>query len=736
MTAGALPAKERLVTSATPQPTQRRPSRTRAALHFLWTGPLVGALFFVGLFGLCLARFGSGEYMGVENDEVIDRVTQQFMDPLIRLQLQLLTLYMAIGAAAGLLATLHWRVVAAVRGISVYRGWRLALRVLGVVAAYHVWFLGRTLIVYPQVLVDAFYAAGGFWRWIQVTLCDHVPPEAFDAIAWAYLTVVVGAAIIASHQGVTRRMRLFVRSSRWLYPTVGLAGAAIAAGLTMWLCRPEPPAPAQNNVLIIAVDSLRHDRITEEGDRPLPNLAALERESINFTNAWTVMPRTFPSWVSMLTGQYPHEHGVRHMFPAPELLGRERATLISKLRAAGYRTAVISDFAGDIFSRIELGFDEVRVPRFTLWSNVELGGWKLHYHLMPYVLSVLGGQRTYPILKLWERLADPDALTGEAIRWLRKRDERPFCLVIFYSAPHFPYAVPYPDYAAYTDPGYEGPSRFHKASWVDDTRSPGPAEQEQVVALYDGALRATDRALGRLLGELRRSGLMERTHILVTADHGENLYERGFGIGHGDHLRGSAALRIPLLLRPASKHPVRRVVSAPVRSIDIGPTLLDLVGQPPLTGPVSGTTLLPLADTGGSAPVSERPVFFETGLWFINPEAEVLEGRTMTFVDGFGAYKTTEDTHEIYFSQSYEDDFLVAKHRAVLADGYKLIYIPTRQGVVWELFDVNNDADETHNLVHERPQIADRLRRQLYEWMLSDPEMVQQGEYVVPRAPR
>ncbi|MFT7623607.1 MAG: arylsulfatase A-like enzyme, partial [Myxococcota bacterium] len=127
------------------------------------------------------------------------------------------------------------------------------------------------------------------------------------------------------------------------------------------------------------------------------------------------------------------------------------------------------------------------------------------------------------------------------------------------------------------------------------------------------------------------------------------------------------------------------------------------------------------------------PVFFETGLWFISPEAEVLEGRTMKFADGFGAFRPDPNTHEIYFDERYDDDFLVAKHRAILHDGYKLLYIPTRQGVKWELFDVSNDPLEQRNLYSERPELAEGLRRKLEEWILSDPGMMKLGDYMVPR---
>ncbi len=702
----------------------RSPSPARRLLSFLWTGPLMGALFFVGLFVRSILSFGGGEYMGVQDEGVVERVVGMFPEEIVALQVALLGLYVAIGAVAGVLASLHWRVVAAVKNAPMHTGLALAWRVLLTVALYHVWFLARLMITHPQVVADQFYSPGGLWAALQALLTDHVPPDALDTIAFTYLTVIVGATIIT----VVRSTRGRTVSPKVLWPWVGILGLVSGVAVALSFDRDEPPV-TDNNLLIIAVDSLRPDRLAADAPRPLPTLQAFARESIRFESAWTVMPRTFPSWVSILTGRYPHEHGIRHMFPGPEQLAKPRETLFSRLRDQGYRTGVVSDFAGDIFSRVQLGFDGVRVPRFTLRANVELGAYKVHYHLMPYLLTVLGGHPRYPIFKLWERLADPSELTEETLAWLDRGDDRPFALLVFYSAPHFPYATRWPWYKLYKADDYEGPSRYHKASWTQTEEAPGAAEQTQIKALYDGSLAATDQAIGRLLGRLDARGVLDKTTVLVTADHGENLYEEGFGIGHGDHLRGSAALRIPLLLRPAGAAP-RRTVTADVRSIDIAPTLLDYLDQPPLAK-AHGESLRPLAE--GQQRAEDPPVFFETGLWFISPEAEVLKGRTMTFADGFGAFRPDPDTHEIYFDEQFDDDFLVAKHRAILHDGYKLLYIPTRQGVIWELYDVRNDPDERTDLIDRRPERADTLRRRLKAWMLSDPAMMELGEYVVPR---
>ncbi len=675
-----------------------------------------GALFGIALFALSLASFGSGEYMGVKDDALINRVLGMFTRELVLLQAQLLGI--AVGTGIGL-ATFVFSGLSAwgtLRGRPPLTGWRGPAAVLAGCALIHAGFLARTMVEFPQVMADAFFAKGGVSAWIQLTLTRYTTPGFWAALGWAAL--LSWAALVGLALWRTGRPRVVLGA-------VGVACGVLTAGLTV---EARPVIASRPNLLVVAVDSLRPDFMDQPG--VTPNLAALE--AVRFDSAYSVMARTFPSWVSMLTGAYPHNHGVRHMFPSPETLATRRHTVISELRRAGYRTAVVSDFAGDIFSRIELGFETVRVPRFTLWSNVALGGFKLHYHLMPYLLHVLGAQRSFPILKLWERLADPRAVTEEAWDYIANGDERPFALVLFYSGAHFPYAAPWPWYASDTDPDYAGDSRFHKAAWKDADHAPGPEEQQQARALYTGAVRGTDAAIGQLFEHLRHSGLYDKTHIVVTADHGENLYEEGFGVGHGDHLRGTVATRIPLLVKPAGGG-ASRVLKNTVRSLDLAPTLAGLVGLD--FAAQDGRSLAP-AVLEGKALGEDPPVFMETGLWFINPEAAVLSGRTLSFMQGFGAFVVHPESREIYLDPRLDDDFLVAKHRAVLHQGWKLLYIPTRTKVLYELYHTAADPMETRELSASEPERLEAMKKLLRSFIASDPNLVPAGEWFIARDPR
>src|SRR5207244_7717763 len=122
----------------------------------------------------------------------------------------------------------------------------------------------------------------------------------------------------------------------------------------------------------------------------------------------------------------------------------------------------------------------------------------------------------------------------------------------------------------------------------------GPADVRHIQDLYDGAVKSVDDQVARVLARLDDLGLAKNTYVIVLADHGEHLHDAGWGMGHGEHLRGDQALRIPLLVRgpgiPAGKR-----VGATARDVDLAPTLYARLGERP-AAPVDGVDLTPLLD--------------------------------------------------------------------------------------------------------------------------------------------
>ncbi len=228
-------------------------------------------------------------------------------------------------------------------------------------AIVELWGLAAT----PQLYAEAWYARGGAPRTIQVIASDILHPGGVVALGAALAAIFV-AGPPRAWRALPARARALVAAVRRNGSTVGaIAGALLLVAILPSFEEPKARAAdgSRPNVLVIAADSLRADRIVPE---IAPNLAALADRSTRFDHAYVSLPRTFPSWVSILTGRHPHHHGIRNMFPRWEERAKDFDALPSRLAKVGYRTGVVSDYAGDIFGRIDLGFQDVDVPRVRL----------------------------------------------------------------------------------------------------------------------------------------------------------------------------------------------------------------------------------------------------------------------------------------------------------------------------------------------------------------------------------
>src|SRR5271169_4110442 len=155
---------------------------------------------------------------------------------------------------------------------------------------------------------------------------------------------------------------------------------------------------------------------------------------------------------------------------------------------------------------------------------------------MPILHSRIG-RAAFPVMREMNDAADPAMLARDAVRAMRKLEARgPFFLVVFFSTAHFPYAAPAPYYRRFTDPGYRGRYKYDKPVGLGAQAPADTRDEAQVRGLYDGAVTAIDDAAQKVLDALAADRLDKKTVVVVTADHGETLYDHGHGAGHGDHL--------------------------------------------------------------------------------------------------------------------------------------------------------------------------------------------------------
>ncbi|HEX7663252.1 MAG TPA: sulfatase-like hydrolase/transferase, partial [Polyangiaceae bacterium] len=262
--------------------------------------------------------------------------------------------------------------------------------------------------------------------------------------------------------------------------------------------------------------------------------------------------------------------------------------------------------------------------------------------------------------------------------------------------------------------------------------SDAPPDAEDVAqerGLYDGAIAGIDDAVDVLLKGLDDRGLTQSTIIVITADHGESLDEPGRGSGHGDHLFGDEGTHVPFVVIDPRKAPQKRVQSI-VRDVDLAPTLYELTG---VAGPgdLDGQSLVPAL---GGAPLREAFAYAETGLWFTQEIKGVPERLRIPYPTLEGITEL-DPVHgdEIVITEEMKNLTLVAKHRMVRDERWKLVYAPTRAGAQYLLFDTQNDPREQNDLAAAQPAEVARLKGALWQWMLEDRAMTERNGWLVPR---
>ena len=332
-----------------------------------------------------------------------------------------------------------------------------------------------------------------------------------------------------------------------------------------------------DHILIVAIDSLRFDGISEE---KTPHLWALKHHdrTVTFQDHIVGIPRTFPSWLEILSGQYASQTGIRHMFPAFDVREKNRLMMGDVLKKMGFSTFLVSDFAGDIFPRFRTGFSIVDAPTLTISEIIKFNITQQFRLYLPIFVR-LSQWGFYGLFQQSPTLADPKRIADKFFD-LKPRDGS-WMGMLFFSTAHFPYAAPHPYYRKFVDNGYSGEFFFKKNPDIKISgQKINDHERKQVIALYDGALNAVDQQVGRIIESLKKTGEWDQTTLILTADHGEQLYDDGILQGHGEHLRGEWVLKVPLLIKIGGMNAIsKRVVHAVTQSVDIFPTLLGILGE-------------------------------------------------------------------------------------------------------------------------------------------------------------
>ncbi len=649
------------------------------------------------------AVYGGFAVMGVDASEAMTLVRQQYQrqvfELLATLVLVFLSVFMGLGVfARGILFVLRER-SSTLRCL-----YETALIALGC----HLLALWHAIIQRPQLFEAAAWRSHLGWtlRWLATGASLAI---------WWLVVGSLGLALVSRLVWRLWRARPARASSRAMLLAMA-SGTVVLLGLVGVSLRTParflPGAKRPRHIIVVAADSLRSDRLfPEAGSRsPMPFLSGLLAErATGYSRTMVPLARTFPSWITLLSSQLPVEHGVRTMFPTAEERRKTPPMLATILAERGFSTSVYSDFAGDIFPRYAFGFQRVRAPMLSAVTLIQSQAMEASIALLPY-LDNAWGKALFPVLRSLANAPDAQLITTELLSDLQHEASRDTFSVLFYSDAHFPYAAPYPGYGRFASPTYAGPNRFQFSPASLLAGSPSEQELGQIRALYDGGLSTIDDQLRRLVTGLEQRGLLDSTLLLVTADHGENLGEYGLGFAHGNHLLGIHSHEVPLAWIDFSQpRPVRRIDRVHrVRTLDMAPTLLELLGLPQQPS-FRGRSV--------AAGVSESlPCLMETGIWFTDIEHSHDLPRDLR-IPYPGIEKlvlpNASNHDELELRSSWNRLVPIAKHLGWQVGDERLVYVPLRGGALWQLYDLATDPGSQRDLAEQRPQRVTELREQM-----------------------
>jgi N-acetylgalactosamine-6-sulfatase len=416
------------------------------------------------------------------------------------------------------------------------------------------------------------------------------------------------------------------------------------------------PAGRRPNILIILCDDLGYSDLGCYGNRVIrtPNLDRLAARGVRFTDFHVTSPVCSPSRASLLTGRYPQRFGIHHA-DLPESLPRYPLPASAVVFPALLKKA---------------GYQTAHVGKWHLGEPPETI--EPRQRGFDYFFGCLGGRPSSPWIK-YARSMDPEIVVNEdrpkvfpghvtevqtrgALDWLDRIDRaRPFFLNLWFNAPHEPLA-PLPNQEKlYRD-------------WSAAERT------------YFQTVTDMDAAVGRLLGKLDQMGVADDTLILFTSDNGPEAHSFSYSRGSAWPLKGmktqlwEGGIREPAILYWKGRVPAGRVCPALSSTLDVFPTVCAAAGLPLPADLDGGLDLVAMAN--GSRHGAGRALFFEFhfGQRGVAPSLPmaVRRGKWKLFADpGFGSL---------------------------------------------ELYDLEADIGEEHNVAALNPQVVAALKPQLERW--------------------
>jgi len=433
------------------------------------------------------------------------------------------------------------------------------------------------------------------------------------------------------------------------YSSAGLLGSAFVFGT--YSCAPKGRKP---NFIFFLTDDQRWDGMSCAGNTIIktPNMDRIAEGGVRFTNMFVTTSLCGPSRASILTGKYVHNHGVRRNGMS---LPMEQKTFLEILKEAGYETAFIGK-----------------------WHNRD----RAENRGLDYYFGFKGqGRYNNPIAS--ENFGPDteykghvsDVLADHTIKYLEMEHEKPFCLLLWFKAPHRSWHpaerfkglykdIKMPEPATFHDT-YEGKPDAVKNADMKIGDFKDVPDLDTFLKDYYRCIVGVDENVGRVLDALDSLGYEDNTVVLYTGDNGFFLGEHHF---FDKRLMYEESIRVPLLVKYPKMIKPGTTNEEMVLNVDFAPTILALAGTP-IPETMDGESFKPL-----------------------------LRGKETLWREDF-----------LYEYYEYPAVHMVRKNRGVRTKRWKYIHY-FEEPQEFELYDLQNDPHEMHNLIND-PAYKDVLEQ-------------------------
>ncbi len=463
---------------------------------------------------------------------------------------------------------------------------------------------------------------------------------------------------------------------RRIFGVVALAACLVAPGHRWASAQVNSSKP---NIILCMADDQGWGDVGYTGHPVLktPNLDAMAAAGLRFDRFYAAAPVCSPTRGSVMTGRHPNRFGC---FKWGYTLRPQEVTLAESLRAAGYVTGHFGKWhlgsvrKGSPVNPGASGFDRwLSAPNF--FDND----------------PILSREGVAVQIRGESSIVTADA----AIEFVREqaRSSRPFVAVVWFGSPHGPHVASREDYAPY-------------------------AEHGEKKANFYGEIAGIDRAVGMLRRELRALGIHHNTILWYCSDNGGL---RGLSRTGGRRYKGSVyegGLRVPAILEWPARISRPRRTDIPASTVDIYPTLLEIVGVQPEVLPLDGVSLVPLID--GTMKTRSKPM----GFWDYpakgigTPSKQWMTELLKAQLAGDAVGDRTRlrlDAGKI--TGSYPEDTFPG-HAAWLDWPWKLHRIHRSGGTVRiELYNLANDPNEQRDVSGRYPDRVKPMQMALERWL-------------------